>query len=240
MRRHGIKFTAVALVAALLGASAIVGAQAPLRAAGLLERTGLRGHVSFVHFRPLDAAKAGCQSEAQKFLALSDYAARKGSALAGLFGPTAAFASPKSALCTVLLAWSRLPNLIVNEGETALRDCFNANAGNECGDVIDNLNFHGLGTNATAAAEADTGCGTELTTQYNPDNTRATGSQTTNGANVYRTVGTNTVDASATVTEFCLESAATGAVVTWSHIVFSSISLAPSDSLQTAYDLTSE
>ena len=93
----------------------------------------------------------------------------------------------------------------------------------------------------SAAAEGDTGCQTELTTQYNPDNTRATGSQTNNGANVYRTVGTNTVDAAAAVTEWCLLTAATGAgTPMWSRVVFSTINLASGDSLQTTYDLTIE
>ena len=131
-------------------------------------------------------------------------------------------------------------NLIVNAGETALRDCFNANATAECTATVAVFKFHGLGTGAIAAAETDTGCGTELTTHYNPDSTRATGTQATNGANVYRTVGTNTVDATAAVTEWCLHKAATGAVTLWSRVVFSTISLASGDSLQTTYDLTIE
>jgi len=128
-------------------------------------------------------------------------------------------------------------NLIVNAGETALRDCFIATS---C-TPVQAWKFHGIGTGATAAAEGDTGCQTELTTQYNPDNTRATGSQTNNGANVYRTVGTNTVDAAAAVTEWCLLTAATGAgTPMWSRVVFSTINLASGDSLQTTYDLTIE
>jgi hypothetical protein len=128
-------------------------------------------------------------------------------------------------------------NLIVNAGETALRDCFISTS---C-TATQSFKFHGLGTGATAAAEADTACQTELTTQYNPDSTRATGSQTNNGANVYRTVGTNTVDASAAVTEWCLMSnASVGSGTLWSRVVFSAINLANGDSLQTTYDLTIE
>ena len=229
---------AVGLVALLLlGTGGYAGAQFG-KALGVADGAFTSGRLSVVHFRPLDSAALGCQTPEAKFLALETYTQRKGSLLARTFSPPAAHAAPPSIGCLVLKVLLAIPNRIIDEGETALRDCFNANAGTECGDVIDNLHFHGLGTGTTAAAETDTGCETELTTQYNPDSTRATGSQATNGANVYRTVGTNTVDASAAVTEFCLESAASGAVVTWSRIVFSVVNLSASDSLQTTYDLT--
>ena len=128
-------------------------------------------------------------------------------------------------------------NLVVNAGETALRDCFIATS---C-TTTQAFKFHGIGTGTTAAAETDTSCETELTTEYNPNSTRATGSQTNNGANVYRTVGTNTVDASAAITEFCLMSnASVGSGTMWTRIVFSAINLASGDSLQTTYDLTIE
>lgn len=130
--------------------------------------------------------------------------------------------------------------LVVNAGETALRDCFGGTGTPSC-TPVQNFKFHGVGTGATAAAEADTGCQTELTTAYNPDSTRATGSQTNNGANIYRTVGTNTVDATASITEWCLMSqAATGGGTMWSRVVFAAIALASGDSLQTTYDLTIE
>jgi len=129
-------------------------------------------------------------------------------------------------------------NLIVNAGETYLRDAFNnETAGAEAMD----FDFHGIGTGATAAAETDTACQTELTTQYNPDNTRATGTSSAPSANVWRTVGTNTVDATAAITEWCLlNQAATGGGTMWSRVVFSTINLASADSLQTTYDLTIE
>lgn len=129
-----------------------------------------------------------------------------------------------------------IPNTIVNEGETALRDCFIATS---CTDT-QNFKYHGIGTSSAAIAETDGGCTTELTTQYNPDNTRATGSQTNNGANVYRTVGTNTVDASATIEEFCLMATSTGAGNMWTRILTGTISLGNGDGLQTTYDLTIE
>ena len=126
--------------------------------------------------------------------------------------------------------------LIVNAGETALRDCF---INTSC-TPVQNFKYHGLGSGSTAAAETDTTCETEFTTQYNPDSTRATGSQTNNGANIYRTVGTNTVDASATARNFCLMSAASAGTM-WTKIVFGGdISLASGDGVQTTYDLTIE
>lgn len=101
------------------------------------------------------------------------------------------------------------------------------------------LKFHGIGTGAVAEAVGDTALGTELTTQYNPDNTRATGSLTESAANVFRTVGTNTVDAAAAVTEHgILTQAATGGGVLLDRSVFSVINLANGDSLQSTYDLT--
>ncbi len=97
--------------------------------------------------------------------------------------------------------------------------------------------YHGLGT-GTAGGAGATGCTTELTTQYNPDGTRATGSQTNNGSNVYRTVGTNTVDGSASVTEFCLMNQATTGGSIWAAVGFSAVGLSGGDSLQTTYDAT--
>lgn len=130
-------------------------------------------------------------------------------------------------------------NTVVNEGETALRDCFGGTGTPTCTDV-QAFKYHGIGTSAAAIAETDGGCTTELTTQYNPDSTRATGSQTNNGANVYRTVGTNTVDASATIEEFCLMATSTGAGTMWTRILTGTISLSSGDGLQTTYDLTIE
>ena len=105
---------------------------------------------------------------------------------------------------------------------------------------LENLRFHGYGTGVAAEATGDTALGTEETTQYNPDNTRATGS-TTEGAsaNIYRTVGTNTVDAAAAITEHGIFSqAATGGGTLLDRSLFSVINLANGDSLQSTYDLT--
>lgn len=140
----------------------------------------------------------------------------------------------------VVASLGPIPNQIINAGETALRDCFGGTGTPTC-TTVQAFKYHGLGTSSTAIAETDTGCGTELTTQYNPDNTRATGSQTNNGANIYRTVGTNTFDASATIQEFCLMSqAATGGGTMWTRILTGGISVVSGDSVQTTYDLTIE
>lgn len=140
----------------------------------------------------------------------------------------------------VVASFGPIPNQIINAGETALRDCFGGTGTPTC-TTVQAFKYHGLGTSSTAIAETDTGCGTELTTQYNPDNTRATGSQTNNGANIYRTVGTNTFDASATIQEFCLMSqAATGGGTMWTRILTGGIAVSSGDSIQTTYDLTIE
>lgn len=102
------------------------------------------------------------------------------------------------------------------------------------------LRFHALGTGVTAEAVGQTALVTELTTQYNPDNTRATGTLAEGAsANIYRSVGTNTVDAAAAVTEHGLMSqAATGGGTMWDRSLFSVINLANGDGLESTYDAT--
>jgi hypothetical protein len=142
----------------------------------------------------------------------------------------------------VIGEWGPFPNNIPNSAETALRDCFNNDTGTACSLIVKLWKFHGLGTSSQAINETDTGCITELTTQYTGD-VRATGSQTTNGTNVYRTVGTNTIDSGGPVSiqEFCLmNQAATGGGTIWTRILTGTITLQTSDSLTTTYDLTIE
>lgn len=105
---------------------------------------------------------------------------------------------------------------------------------------LENMKFHGIGTGNTAEAAADTALVTESTTALNPDSTRATGS-TTEGAsaNIYRTVGTLTADASIAAVEHGIFSqAATGGGTLLDRSVFSTVNLASGDSLQATYDLT--
>lgn len=129
-----------------------------------------------------------------------------------------------------------LRNLIVDAGEQFLVDAWQNIV------ELEIMKYHGIGTSTASAAEANTGCTTELTTEYNPDSTRATGSLTEGTAtNIFRTVGTNTVDAAVAITEWCLMSqAATGGGTMWSRVVFSAVNLSSGDSLQTTYDLTVE
>lgn len=102
-----------------------------------------------------------------------------------------------------------------------------------------NFKFHGIGTGSTAEAAADTALVTELTTEYSPDNTRPTGSQTNNGATVYRTVGTVTVDAApgAAIREHGVFSASSAGTLL-DRTVFAAITLASGDSIAATYDLT--
>lgn len=104
---------------------------------------------------------------------------------------------------------------------------------------VENMKYHGLGTGVGAEATGNTALGTELTTQYNPDNTRATGT-TTEGAsaNIYRTVATNTIDSGTpAVTEHGIFSASSAGTLL-DRSVFSAINLVANDGIQTTYDLT--
>lgn len=104
------------------------------------------------------------------------------------------------------------------------------------------LKYHGIGTGSTAEAVGDTALVTELTTEYNPDSTRATGSLTEGGgANVYRTVGTNTLDGTpgAALREHGIFSqAATGGGTLLDRTVYGAITLNSGDGLQSTYDLS--
>lgn len=102
------------------------------------------------------------------------------------------------------------------------------------------LKYHGIGTGGTAEASADTALVTEITTGLNPDSTRATGSLTEGAsANIFRTVGTNTVDATVAVTEHGIFSqAATGGGTLLDRSLFSAVNMVSADSLQTTYDFT--
>jgi hypothetical protein len=107
---------------------------------------------------------------------------------------------------------------------------------------LENMKYHGLGTGTGNEAAGDTALGTELTTEYT-GNVRATGSLTEGAsANIFRTVGTNTLDSGTpAITEHgILSQAATGGGVLLDRSKFSAINLvgANGDSLQSTYDLT--
>ena len=106
---------------------------------------------------------------------------------------------------------------------------------------LEAMNFHGFGTGGSAEAVGNTGLTTELTTQYATDNTRPTGTQSENGANVYRTVATLDPDADVAITEHGIFSqAATGGGVLLDRTLFGAVNLtgAAGDTLQATYDFT--
>lgn len=105
---------------------------------------------------------------------------------------------------------------------------------------MEDMRYHGIGTGTNAESSSDTALQTELTTEYNPNGTRATGSLGEGAAaNIFRTVGTNTVDASAAITEHGIfsQAAAPGGVLL-DRSVFSVINLNSGDSLQSPYEFT--
>lgn len=104
---------------------------------------------------------------------------------------------------------------------------------------LEDMKFHALGTGSGAEAIGDTTLD-ELTTHYDTDNTRASGT-TTEGAsaNIFRTVGTNTVDEVVGVTEHGIFSDInTNSGVLLDRSLFAIINLSASDSIQSTYDLT--
>lgn len=106
---------------------------------------------------------------------------------------------------------------------------------------LETMKYHGIGTGSTAEAAGDTALVTESTTALNPDSTRATGSLTEGAsANIFRTVGTLTADASITAAEHGLfNQAATGGGTLWDRTVLSPTSgLSSGDSLTVTYDMT--
>lgn len=103
------------------------------------------------------------------------------------------------------------------------------------------MKYHGIGTGTNAEASSDTALQTELTTQYTPSNTRATGSQAVGGSNnIYVTTGTNTSASNGVaVTEHGVFSqAATGGGTLLDRSVFSTVTLNTNDSIQTPYSFT--
>lgn len=107
---------------------------------------------------------------------------------------------------------------------------------------LEDMKYHGIGTGSTAENVSDTALVTELTTEYNPNSTRATGTLTEGAsANIFRTIGTNTLDGTpgAALREHGLFSnAAVASGVLLDRTVFADITLSSGDSLQSTYDHT--
>jgi hypothetical protein len=101
-----------------------------------------------------------------------------------------------------------------------------------------NLYYHALGTNNAAPAIGDTGMGTELTTEYNPDNTRPAGTHTSAGG-VYESIGTVTIDSGTpAVVEHGLIGAASGASTLVDRHTFAAVNMGAGDGFQATYQLT--
>jgi hypothetical protein len=124
--------------------------------------------------------------------------------------------------------------VVTDAGVAAIVDAFQNSV------ELETFKYHGIGTGSTAEAAGDTDIETELTTQYQTDNTRATGTLTEGAtANIFRTVATNTVDAGVSLREHgVLTSATVGAGTLLDRSVYALITLSASDSLQSTYDLT--
>ena len=105
---------------------------------------------------------------------------------------------------------------------------------------LEDMKYHGIGTDNTAENVSDTDLNTEITTEYQTNNTRATGTTAEgSSANIYQTVATNTVDSAVAIVEHgVLSNATVGSGVLLDRTVFSAINLANGDSLQSTYELT--
>ena len=101
-----------------------------------------------------------------------------------------------------------------------------------------NFYYHGIGHTNTAEAVGDTTLAAEETTAYNPDSTRATGTHVQGAsANIYQSVATNTVDGAVSCVEHGIFSAASSGTLL-DRTVFSTVTLASGDGLQSTYNLT--
>jgi hypothetical protein len=108
--------------------------------------------------------------------------------------------------------------------------------------TLGNMKFHGIGRGSGAESSGDTLLGTELTTEYNPDNTRATGSTVVGASNnIIKSVGTNTLDgnpASAIQEHGLFSSSASGATTLWDRSLIGPFTMSSGQSIQTEYDGT--
>lgn len=97
---------------------------------------------------------------------------------------------------------------------------------------LEAMNAHGIGTDATAEAAADSALGTEV-------ETRVSGTQSEPASNQYRTTGTITATGTRAVTEHGLFNSTTvSGSILFDRSVFSTVNLAVNDSIQCQYTLT--
>lgn len=125
--------------------------------------------------------------------------------------------------------------VVTNAGVNAIVDAFQNTF------ELELFRYHGIGTGSTAENASDTALVTELTTEYNPDSTRATGTIAEGAsANIFQTVATNTIDSGTPAIQEhgVFSQAATGGGTLLDRTVFATINLAANDSLQSTYELT--
>lgn len=104
---------------------------------------------------------------------------------------------------------------------------------------IANMKYHGCGTTGTAESNVDTGLVSECGVALNPDNTRATGTQSKTGSdnNVMHSEGTLTFDNTAAVCEHGLFSQAlVGTTILWDRSVFNAVNVSGGDSILFKYE----
>lgn len=101
------------------------------------------------------------------------------------------------------------------------------------------FDFQGVGTGTTGAAQTDTDIETEITTEYNTNSTRPTGTISQPTAPVFRNLAVIGVDASVAATEVgILDNATVGSGTLLDRHTFTVVNLVSGDSLQATYDLT--
>lgn len=102
------------------------------------------------------------------------------------------------------------------------------------------MKFHGIGTGSTAEAAGDSALVTELTTEYNPNSTRATGTTSETSSNIFQTVATNTLDSGTPALREHGVFSASSAGVLLDRSVYAAINLDGTlgDALATDYRLT--
>jgi hypothetical protein len=104
---------------------------------------------------------------------------------------------------------------------------------------LESMQYHGVGTGTNAEAVGDTALQTESTTILNPNNTRATGTQSEPAVNQLRSTGTLTFDGAGAITEHGLFSqSATGGGTLFDRSVFSVVNVNTADSISAQYTVT--
>lgn len=129
-----------------------------------------------------------------------------------------------------LVAFGSRTNLVTSEGKNHLAAYL---AG-----TVSFANFHALSTSTSAPVVGDTGCGSEFTTQYSPDNTRRAGTKSS-ASNVFTTEASYTIDQNVTIQKFCLMTSDTvGGGQNFTNILTGAVPVTAGQTVTTIYRLT--